>query len=151
MSPDAVGKETMDTQHIANTAELQDYLAGHGEWCPAADAPSSRPATAATGATAATASADVTKTAEQQCSSLGRLVAELAALAQKLKGHPSAAVPAVQQQEDNPAGKEKAMPTAAAVAAALQVDAAAQTIQSIPLKIAVVSAELPDILLAAFH
>eukprot|EP00878_Enallax_costatus_P044531 GHUV01053192.1.p1 GENE.GHUV01053192.1~~GHUV01053192.1.p1 ORF type:complete len:383 (+),score=153.40 GHUV01053192.1:92-1240(+) len=140
LSQGPVSKETEQTSRIMNTAELQDYLAGQGEWSPpvevaAPTAPSSRPGTASS-ARPATASTD-SKALSQQSATLGRLVAELAAFAQKLQGHPATALPAV---EPDAKGDAQALSTTAGAAAAQPIDAAAQTVQSIPLKLAVVSA-----------
>lgn len=138
ISQGPVSKEAAQTSRIMNTAELQDYLTGQGEWTSPAEAatpaaPSSRPGTAST-ARPATADPN-SKAVAQQTPGLGRLVAELAALAQRLQGHPAIAMPAAAQ------GDAQALGTTAAAAAALPVDTAAQTVQSIPLKIAVVSAD----------
>jgi hypothetical protein len=131
--------EPGSTQQVLNTAELHDYLTGQGEWMLPQDALSSS-SNAAAGATAGV----------QQHAAVGRVVAELAGLAQKLQGKQLALPGAGAVTGD--AGAEGARPvlTAAAAAAAAAEqspeDAATAVIKAMPLKLAVVSiggAEFP--------
>jgi hypothetical protein len=115
--------ESGSAQQALNTAELHEYLAAQGEWALPADAVSS----AAAGATAGL----------QQHAALGRVVAELAALAQKLQGK-QLALPAAGGSAD---GVDAVVTAGAAAAEQSKEDAAAGAIKAMPLKLAVVSRE----------
>jgi hypothetical protein len=113
--------EPSSAQQALNTAELHEYLAGQGEWAMPADALSSTAAGVAAGV--------------QQHAALGRVVAELAAFAQKLHGR-QIPLPAAGGGAD---GVDAALTAAAAAAEQLPEDAATITIKAMPLKLAVVS------------
>ncbi|WIA32870.1 hypothetical protein OEZ86_006044 [Tetradesmus obliquus] len=117
-SPEAAA-ETGSAQQALNTAELQEYLAGQGEWVLPAEAVAS----SATGATAAV----------QQHAALGRVVAELAALAQKLEGR-QLPLPAAGGSAD---GVDAVLTAADAAAEQWPEKAETSTIKAMPLKLAV--------------
>lgn len=119
-SPEAAA-ETGSAQQALNTAELQEYLAGQGEWMLPAEAAAS----SATGATAAV----------PQHAALGRVVAELAALAQKLEGR-QLPLPAAGGSAD---GVDAVLTAADAAAEQLPEKTDTSTIKAMPLKLAVVS------------
>lgn len=132
LTQSSVATESDAASSIMNTAELQDYLAGRGEWAAAPDV-AGTPNAAADAAASSIPDSVVT----QHYSTLGRTVAELAAYAQKLRGLAAAEPP--EPSGDTSPGPSDALAVTAADAASQQVDAAAQTIRSIPLRIAVVS------------
>ncbi|KAF8067189.1 SPEF2 [Scenedesmus sp. PABB004] len=113
-------REQDSARRVVNAAELRDYLAGQGEWA-CAEAPPGAPAAGGAGGGGG------------QHAALGRVVAELAALAQRLEG--AAELPAAAP------GADGALLTAAAAAeAAAAPSAAAAAIGHMPLKLAVAGA-----------
>jgi hypothetical protein len=119
---------------VLNTAELHDYLAGQGEWVLSPDALSS--SSSISNATAG-AAAGVTV---QQHAALGRVVAELAALSQKLQGKQLALpAPAAVAGDAGAEGAGSVLTAAAAAAEQSPEDAATATIKAMLLKLAVVS------------
>lgn len=116
----ADGAESGSATFVLNTVELQDYLAGQGEWTLAQDTQAGNPGS-------------------RQQHALGRVVAELSAFAQRLRKRWDALPPPV--AEATKEGEPKAPLTAAeAVAAGESADATPGMIQAMPLKLAVVSA-----------
>jgi hypothetical protein len=169
VSPGLIVKEPEATQQVINTAELAEYLTCTGDWLisdgvlavsssssssvNAANAGSA----AATGGPATPASGTVLASQPLQHAALGRVVADLAALAQKLGDSPQELVqswqgtdnkhpshPAAEAGGTSDAAAASEVLTAAAAVAAKDKASPARAIQSFPLKISVVSTALSD-------